>query len=461
MRGDKRTWVDGRGGKRTWVGGKRTWVGMAIAVGLLGASGAADACGGMFCDNGGGGGQVVIAADSHRMVVSLSPTESTLWDQIRFRGRPAEFVWVLPVPSEEARLELSDSTFFDQLDNQTSPRVLPPANRPRLSCPVYFPPGTQFQADAGVSDGSVNVYREEVVGPYETVLIGSEDAGALQAWLVAHNYQVPADTIPTIAYYVAKKSKFMALRLRPGANVTQMQPVRVTFPGFMSSFPLKMVGAGADGALSLTLWVIAEQRYQAMNYPTVRIDPATLSWDWATNTSDYTTRFNEAVESGGGRGWVVEYAQNWSSLFFFNGSGFSFGPDAAVPPPPVRALEEAEFAGRAIRNPFVTRLRTRALVEHLDEDIELGPSVETGWVLAQLTATRELNRPANLVCANDTNNNGVDDRTERERGTFAGSPDGDAGMCAISVDGAGPAGLPLLLLGVGVVIALRRRRKRR
>ena len=52
------------------------------------------------------------------------------------------------------------------------------------------------------------------------------------------------------------------------------------------------------------------------------------------------------------------------------------------------------------------------------------------------------------------------DRTERERGTFAGSPDGDAGMCAISVDGAGPAGLPLLLLGVGIVIALRRRRKR-
>ena len=33
----------------------------------------------------------------HRMVFSISPTQTILWDQIRYVGNPAEFAWVLPI----------------------------------------------------------------------------------------------------------------------------------------------------------------------------------------------------------------------------------------------------------------------------------------------------------------------------------------------------------------------------
>src|SRR5262245_2348241 len=33
---------------------------------------------------------------SHRMILSVSPQETTLWDQIVYSGAPQSFAWVLP-----------------------------------------------------------------------------------------------------------------------------------------------------------------------------------------------------------------------------------------------------------------------------------------------------------------------------------------------------------------------------
>ena len=107
------------------------------------------------------------------MVVSLSPEKSILWDQIRYTGDPEDFVWVLPVPSPDAAVEIADDLFFAELESQTAPQVSAPP-LPPLDCPP--PPdcgdcgGGQndgFAQDAGAG-GDVDVYREEVVGPYQT-----------------------------------------------------------------------------------------------------------------------------------------------------------------------------------------------------------------------------------------------------------------------------------------------------
>ena len=422
----------------------------ALAAGLMMVEGRADACGGCFAPP-----ETVTELDSHRMVVALSPNQTSLWDQIQYRGQPSEFVWVLPVPTEEARVALSSASFFDQLDRQTSARVRPANPAPNFSCP--FPRSARFggAADAAASvDGGVQVFREEVVGPYETVLIGSEDATALQTWLVDHGYQVPPETIPTIRYYVDKKSKFMALRLRPGTNVQAMQPVRVTFPGYMATFPLKMVTAGADGALSLTLWVIAEQRFQATNYPTLTVRAEDLTWDWASFSSDYQAQFTAAVERGGGRGWVAEFAQPWNNLFFQDFGPFAFGGADAGTTPYVDARDEAYFAGSKQRVPYLTRLRTRALVDHLAEDIELGPAADSSSLPPVLVVAREINRPSAPVCPNDTNRNGIDDSEEY------GLPGADGQPCGVALGGSATGG-PVLLLTLAVAILLLRQRMRR
>jgi len=47
----------------------------------------------------------------------------------------------------------------------------------------------------------------------------------------------------------------------------------------------------------------------------------------------------------------------------------------------------------SIPAPFITRLRTRMLVDHLDEDLELGPDGDSGRVDRILTAGDEIARP--------------------------------------------------------------------
>jgi hypothetical protein len=224
------------------------------------------------------------------MVIALSVTETILWDQIRYSGSPEDFVWVLPVPSAKAQIELADPAFFDEIDVQTAPRIQPAD--PLTPC--NFGAGCGGGAgDAAAATGEVDapfmpeeevtVYAEDTIGPYETVTIGSEDADALRTWLVDHGYQVAPETEPVIAHYIGLGSVFVVLRLAPGVGVQAMQPVRVRYPGYMGQFPLKMVTVGARGVLALSLWVIGEQRYEARNYSTVTIEPGSLVWDWDAN----------------------------------------------------------------------------------------------------------------------------------------------------------------------------------
>jgi hypothetical protein len=66
----------------------------ALALSLAPARDAA-ACGGCFHVP---GESTQVA--SHRMVISISQTQSTLWDQIQYSGSPSTFAWVLPVKGQ-------------------------------------------------------------------------------------------------------------------------------------------------------------------------------------------------------------------------------------------------------------------------------------------------------------------------------------------------------------------------
>jgi len=360
----------------------RVWLATGLTILLVPRL--ADACGGCFAPS-----DTVTSVDAHRMVISLSPNSTTLWDQIRYSGRPADFVWVLPVPTSDARVELADDAFFLQLERLTAPTVRPASPPPQLFCPNS---GGGFGCGGGgdddyapdyASDAGVTVFNESVVGPYQTVTIGSEDAGALQSWLDSNGYAVPAETRPTLMHYIDQKSVFVVLRLRPGAGVQAMQPVRVTYPGYMATFPLKMVTVGAGAQLELTLWVIAEQRYEAGNYGTLTIDASKLEFDWAASRSNYDSVFRATIEQGGGRAWIAEYAAPAASSI-----GLGSGPDPDV-------------ARRGLRVPYLTRLRTRMLPEHLSKDLMLMPSAVTANVSNSLTAVREVNRPKDVSCDDD------------------------------------------------------------
>src|SRR5262245_38838641 len=90
---------------------------LALVAALAPASDAR-ACGGCFILQ-----QQTTVVTGHRMVLSVSPTQSVLWDQIQYSGDPSEFAWVLPVRAG-AVIETSTDAWFETLDAATTTNIL-------------------------------------------------------------------------------------------------------------------------------------------------------------------------------------------------------------------------------------------------------------------------------------------------------------------------------------------------
>ncbi|RLB50108.1 MAG: hypothetical protein DRJ42_19620 [Deltaproteobacteria bacterium] len=260
------------------------------------------ACGGCFAPT---GQPSVVTA--HRMVVSVTDQETTLWDQFEYGGDPENFVWVLPVAGgQEVDVDVAEQSFFQFLADQTQVTLQGPASSRGGSSIGCSASDGAYGPTASATN--VTIYAQEVVGPYETVTIGAEDAGSLVGWLTDNDYVVPDALLPTIAHYVAQDMNFVVLRLSPTAGVSQMQPVRVTTPGAHVSFPLRMIAAGIGTTVSLELFLIAEGRWEAQNFPNAEVDEADLVYDWATSTFNYDDVVADVLASNDGRTWLTEFS---------------------------------------------------------------------------------------------------------------------------------------------------------
>jgi len=58
----------------------------------------------------------------------------------------------------------------------------------------------------------------------------------------------------------------------------------------------------------VTVWVVADGRYEPANMPTFTIDPSQLVWDWNTNESNYTTVRQAAEQAHNFSAWQIESA---------------------------------------------------------------------------------------------------------------------------------------------------------
>src|SRR5262245_13386596 len=102
-------------------------LGIATFTALGVAERAASACGACFAPPPPPGESISIVTD-HRMVLSISPQQTTLYDQIRYQGSPSSFAWVLPIAGT-AQIGLSADAMFGALDQLTTTTVLePPRN---------------------------------------------------------------------------------------------------------------------------------------------------------------------------------------------------------------------------------------------------------------------------------------------------------------------------------------------
>ena len=279
-----------------------TFGALAVAGAFVALEGDASACGGCFVPT-----ENPSVVTDHRMILTVSKEQSTLYDQIKYSGNPASFAWVLPI-SGTVDVGLSADLVFQALDGMTQTRISPPPQ----NCPPPPDCGNRFGAPTsagGAEDsngGGVSVTKREVVGPYETVQLKATDANALQTWLAQNSFTVPADVKPVVDQYVAEHFDFLAIKLIPGKSVQDMRPVRVTTKGANAVLPLRMVAAGTGPVVGISLWVIAEGRYESQNFPSFTVPTDDLAWDWTQQKSNYTEIRAQKTLASNGRGWEVE-----------------------------------------------------------------------------------------------------------------------------------------------------------
>jgi hypothetical protein len=439
----------------------------------------AEACGGCFAPP----ENPTIVTD-HRMILSISREQSTLYDQIRYQGEPQAFAWVLPIVGT-VEIGLSADVVFSALDQTTQTQILAPP----LNCPPR--PNDCFRDDFAASEGapsadagagSVTVTKREVVGPYDTVQLKSDDAGALNAWLADNGFAVPDEIKPVIGRYVTEHFDFLALKLVPGKDVSDMRPVRVTTQGASAVLPLRMVAAGTGANVGISLWVLGEGRYEPQNFPSFTIAAEELAWDWTQNRSNYVDLRADKSRATGGRGWEVEsstilYPQTIESIVrsgTWNGEGPFPQTDEERAAQDYLPVENEQgviiktaaevrnedlatlFHGIATASARVTRMRADLVQAALDADLAMTASANQTVLPTVRQVTKELNEPQCPVW-NGCEQVGTAPRDE----AFARSTTGGGSACATSPHKE-PAWLAagIGFAGLAVVHAARRRRRR-
>jgi hypothetical protein len=444
----------------------------------------AEACGGCFHPPDPERPTVVT---DHRMVLAVGRGESTLYDQIRYTGNPREFAWVLPIAGE-VEVGLSSDGLFAGLDAISQTEIFgPPRNCPSrpLDCGGSGACGASFaSASAGDFSGEstgneVTVTRREVVGPYETVQLQSKDPGALTKWLGDNGFVLAEDVRPIVEQYVRENFNFLALKLRPSASVQSMRPVRVTSKGPSIVLPLRMVAAGAGASVGITLFTMAEGRYEPQNFPFFQIAAEDVSWDWTgtapttgpatSSTTDGQSNFRDVRKSKsdafGGRAWEVESSLEVRTGAFpvpaapFGGATPEPSASAAgytqegtkIPDILMREDLDILYGRRSGGLSRLTRMRADLSKAALSEDLVLAASADQAVLSNQRRITRELNEPSCTVWVG-CEAYGVAPRSEAVKRS--------TDHCATSGTATPNGGVLAAGLGLAAVVGARLRRRR-
>jgi len=425
----------------------------------------AKACGGCFVSQ-----SESTQVTGHRMILSVSKDNTTLWDQISYQGNPASFAWVLPIKGQ-VDIGLSSDALFQTLEGMTQVVI----SSPVINC---TPPncfggptaggGFDNEGTGASGGGGVTVIAQEVVGPYETVQLSSADSQALKTWLTDHGYAVPQDIAPVIDAYVADGFDFLALKLVPGQGIDAMRPVRITSPGASPLLPLRMVAAGTGATTSVSLWVVGEGRYEPTNFPSFEIDPEDLVWNWDSSSSNYKDLRTEGFEASAGKAWLVEAAEPASTyqieyplkdLVDFQPQESGYGDAQGMGAAEELTEDLAALYGSIDPNAmWVMRLHAELPRSALGTDLEIGASQNQSSVVRYFEAAKTVGTapecPPVPACPEPP------DSEDDAWSGFWGDEEAAAGNsgCAIGGGVGSSAVLGGLALSMGLAFARRRRR---
>lgn len=317
------------------------------------------------------------------VVLARKGTHTVLSMQNNYRGPPEDFAVVIPVPvvlSPETVRTLPRDV-FDRVDALSAPRLVEYWEQDPCAFSSSDPEGgtgtraktiTGWYGVVGPVDG-VTVEAQFVVGEYEIVILGAEDALGLDTWLRTHGYRIPEGAAPVLRPYVESGSKFFvakvdASKVELDADGAVLSPLRFEYHEEAFRLPVRLGLINSAGTQDLIVHVLADQRYDVANYESAFI-PTNVEVDDATRArfgEFYAALFDATLARN--RGAVVtEYAWDAASC--------DPCPGPTLKPDELRLLG-APDTGAVVH----TRLHARYTRESLGEDLvfRAAPPIQGG-----------------------------------------------------------------------------------
>jgi hypothetical protein len=163
------------------------------------------------------------------------------------------------------------------------------------------------------------------IGPYDYVIVRSQDGATLRTWLTDNGYFVSDEAGRLVDEYVAGGYSFVAVKLQQGQDTSAIRPIILRLASTEACLPLKLTAIAATPDLRINVWVLASGRAIPINFAEVGINLAKI--DWFNSGRNYDQLLKEAANEAMGSAFAVEYAQpSAQSATWF-----------AVPSPSVRA----------------------------------------------------------------------------------------------------------------------------
>jgi hypothetical protein len=221
--------------------------------------------------------QVVLMRDGKRTILSM---------QNHYDGPPEDFAMVVPVPVvlKEAHVKTLPHDVFQRVDQMASPRLVEyweqdPCNPPVMVYPSAMPPPV-MSPGSSIGQGSpskVKIEAQFEVGEYEVVVLSATDSMALDTWLRAEKYNIPAGAEPVLKPYIESGMFFFVAKVNlkkakreDGRAV--LSPLRFHYDTDTFQLPVRLGLLNARGPQDLIIHILARsQRYEAANLPNATI----------------------------------------------------------------------------------------------------------------------------------------------------------------------------------------------
>ncbi|MCA9668669.1 MAG: DUF2330 domain-containing protein [Myxococcales bacterium] len=334
-----------------------------------------------FCGFYVGGAGADMFADATQVVMMRQGTTTVLTMQNRYDGPLSSFAMIVPIPEvlQKEQVKTLEPEIFKKVDTLTSPRLVeyweqdpcrPPIEDDARNFAPSAPGSTQN------SGGGVTVEAKFAVGEYEIVVLSTNESTALENWLKANNYAIPAGASSYLAPYVQGGSYFFAAKVDvkkvkfvDGRAV--LSPLRFHYDSKDFKLPVRLGMINSQGKQDLIVYLLGEnQRYELQNYPNITI-PTNI--EVANEVRDdfgafYRKLFAETVRQNP-KAAVTEYSWASSSCDPCPGPVRLTASDVATLGADVIEQQSGTQPGSSWRNWVITRIHMRYSKDEVGEDL--------------------------------------------------------------------------------------------